>query len=65
MDIKITKVENGYIATSPSGRTNVFTALEDLFVNLLAQFEGLYPTFTGNSFGNVEIHRGEGEQPTK
>ena len=60
--ITIEQVESGYIVTTYPTlgmEREVFTTLDEVFEELLSQFEGRYPGWHGDRYGRVVIHRDE------
>ncbi len=55
--ITIEKMEGGYIITGSMGRKYIKTTLDEVFDDLLLQFEGRSKNFYENSFGEVTINR--------
>jgi len=56
-EIKIRTAKNGYIITNSFGFEEVYTTLDSMLSDLLFHFEGRCESFSGDSFGVVEIHR--------
>lgn len=57
--IQVEAVDNGYIVRKLGGRTSckVFETLDDVFTDLLGEFESRYQSRSDNSFGKVVVYR--------
>lgn len=61
MSVLIDKLDRGYIVTSTrsGGLTSkkAYLTIDEVFVDLLSQFEGLCPYFNGRFFGDIKVIR--------
>jgi hypothetical protein len=57
--MQIEKVKNGYIVReySPLDETRIFRTLDEVFEEMLMEFEGRCDTFGGDSYGKVIVER--------
>jgi len=57
--MKIEKVDNGYIVEYDGvlSTRKIFTTLDDLFREMLLQYEGRCSSFGGDLYGDVKINR--------
>ncbi len=61
--IEIEQIDNGFIVNE-HGSKRAFLTLEEVFSFLLIAFEGRASTFTGESYGAVQIRRAKGDTGT-